>query len=288
MSTTASQPLAGLLWGLLGVACFSGTLVASRLASFELDPIFIGLGRALLPAVLSGLLLWLTRAAPPTGSQWRRLALVAGGVVIGFPLFSSLAVARVPASHAAVFGGLLPLATAGFATLRGGERPHPLFWLFALAGSALVVGYAWWQSAGGWQAADGLMLIAILLCGVGYAEGGRLARELGSWQTICWALLLAAPFLLLPVWLTRPAAITHWQTWAGFAYVSLVSMFIGFFIWYRGLALGGVARVSQVQLLQPFGMMLCGMLVLGEELNTGMLLVTAGVVLCVALGRKAV
>lgn len=288
MSTTASQPLAGLLWGLAGVACFSGTLAASRLASFELDPIFIGLGRALLPAVLGGVLLWLTRAARPTPAQWRRLALVAGGVVIGFPLFSSLAVAQVPASHAAVFGGLLPLATAACAAWRGGERPRPLFWLFALTGSALVVGYAWWQTEGGWQGADGLMLLAIVLCGVGYAEGGRLARELGSWQTICWALLLAAPFLLLPVWLRRPAAISHWQTWAGFAYVSLISMFIGFFVWYRGLALGGVARVSQVQLLQPFGMMLSGMLVLGEQLNPGMLAVTAGVVLCVALGRKAV
>ncbi|WP_024301614.1 DMT family transporter [Pseudogulbenkiania sp. MAI-1] len=288
MSNTASRPLAGLLWGLAGVACFSGTLTASRLASFELDPIFIGLGRALLPALLGGLLLWLTGSPRPTPGQWRRLALVAGGVVIGFPVFSTLAVAQVPASHAAVFGGLLPLATAAFATWRGGERPRPLFWLFALTGSALVVGYAWWQAEGGWQGADGWMLLAILLCGIGYAEGGRLARELGSWQTICWALLLAAPFLLLPVWWYRPAAITHWQTWAGFAYVSLISMFIGFFIWYRGLALGGVARVSQVQLLQPFGMMLTGMLVLGEQLNPGMLLVTAGVVVCVALGRKAV
>lgn len=287
-SIVPSTSLSGFAWGLLGVACFSATMPATRIATAALDPVFIGLGRALVAGLLAVLLLWSTRTRWPTGRQWWALARVAAGVVVGFPLFSSLALAKVSASHATVFAGLLPLVTAGFGAWLAHDRPRWPFWLSAVVGSVLVMGYAAYQAAGVWQLADAWMVVAVLLCGLGYAEGGRLAREIGGWQVICWALVLSMPFLSVPVWLTRPQ---HWdlgwQVWGGFAYVSVVSMFLGFFAWYRGLALGGIARVSQLQLLQPFCSFLLATWLLGEPLDPALLVVAALVAGCVALGRRA-
>ncbi|AXK39589.1 DMT family transporter [Crenobacter cavernae] len=287
LPAAASPSLRGFAYGLAGVACFSGTLPATRLAVAELDPLFIGLGRALVAAGLAALLLLITRQRRPSLAQWARLSLVSLGVVIGFPLFSSLALAEVPANHGALFTGLLPLCTALFGAWFAHERPRAPFWACALAGSVLVTGYAWGEAGGTLQRADGYLLVSIVLCGLGYAEGGRLAREMGSWQVICWALLLAAPFIAWPVWAMRPQHLVHAASWAGFAYVSVVSMFLGFFVWYRGLALGGIARVSQVQLLQPFGGMLAAAWLLGEPLSLGLAAVTAAVAMCVAIGRRA-
>ncbi|KZE31663.1 EamA-like transporter family protein [Crenobacter luteus] len=277
----------GLAYGVAGVACFSGTMPATRLAVAGLDPLFIGLGRALVAAALAALLLAATRQRWPSARQWARLALVSAGVVVGFPLFSSLALASVSANHAALFTGLLPLCTALFGAWFAHERPRAPFWVCALAGSALVTGHAWLAAGGALAGADGYLIVAVVLCGLGYAEGGRLARELGSWQVICWALLLAAPFVAWPVWTARPTGPVDAASWAGFAYVSVVSMFLGFFVWYRGLALGGIARVSQVQLLQPFGGMLAAAALLGESLSWGLVGVTAAVAVCVAVGRRA-
>jgi drug/metabolite transporter (DMT)-like permease len=287
-SNPSSRQLAGLLWGLAGVACFAGTMPATRLALHGLSPIFIGLGRAEVAALPAALLLWITRSAWPTRRQWWALARVALGVVIGFPLFSSLALRTVSASHAAVIGGILPLVTAGFGASLMHERPRWPYWLWAVIGAVLVSGFAISRASGAAQWADGWMLLAVSLCGLGYAEGARLARELGSWRVICWALVLSAPFLLLPVWWQRPVQFDlGWRVWGGFAYVSLISMFLGFFVWYRGLNLGGVALVSQVQLLQPFGTLCVAVLLLDEPFDPAMLLVAAAVAVCVALGRRA-
>jgi drug/metabolite transporter (DMT)-like permease len=207
---------------------------------------------------------------------------------VGFPLLTALALKTITSAHSIVFIGLLPLATALFGVLRGGERPKPLFWLFSGLGSAAVAGFALVSGGAGTLAGDLLMLAAILVCGLGYAEGARLSRRLGGWQVICWALVLALPLMLAITLTSLPAdwSAVSASAWGGLAYVSVFSMLIGFVFWYRGLALGGIAAVGQLQLLQPFfGLLLAGLL-LHEPVSPMMLVVTLGVVLCVAGARR--
>ena len=256
-SVTTSNDTRGMLLGLIGVAIFSLTLPFTRLAvggtEFApngLSPMFVALARALGAAVLAGAWLLWRRAPLPPRSAWRPLALVALGCVIGFPWLTSIAMRTLPAVHGAVLVGILPLATAVFAALLSGEKPSRGFWIMALFGSALVAGFALRQGGGGLHAADLAIFAAVLLAAMGYAAGGRLSQTLGGQQTICWALVLSAP-LLLPVvaWLcwrdAAQIAAADPAAWAEFAYTCVFSMFIGFFFWYRGMALGGVARVDR-------------------------------------------
>ncbi|WP_020649222.1 DMT family transporter [Solimonas variicoloris] len=275
--------------GLIGVLIFSGSLPATRVAVAALDPWFVTWARAAIAGLLAGGLLLALRQPWPRRDELASLALVMLGVVVGFPLFSALALQQVSSAHALVFVGLLPLATAGCAVLRGGERPRPAFWLFALLGSALVLGYALRRETAapaGFGVGDAWMLAAIAVCGLGYAEGARLSRRLGGWQTICWALLLALPLMLPLAWRTRPATPPPAvAAWLALAYVSLFSMLLGFVFWYRGLAQGGIAAVGQLQLLQPlFGLLLAGLL-LGETVEPAMIGVAVAVALCVAAAR---
>lgn len=276
----------GLGHGLLGVAAFGLTLPMTRLALEGLDPLFVGLGRAVVAALPAALVLWLTGQRQPRGREWLILAAVAAGVVVGFPLFSALALRQVPASHGAVVVALLPLATALAATLFGRERPSVGFWLAGAAGAGVVLWFVLRQGGGGAQGADAWLALAVASAALGYALGGRLARTLGGWQVISWALVMAAPFLLLPALAAAPRAPAAPGVWLAFAYVSLVSQWLGFFFWYRGLALGGVARVSQVQLLQPFVTLLAAAWLLGEALRSDLLLFAAAVSACVAVGRR--
>ncbi|WP_248696912.1 DMT family transporter [Roseomonas gilardii] len=209
------------------------------------------------------------------------------GVVIGFPLLTGLALRHITAAHSVVFIGLLPLSTAAFAVLRGSERPRPVFWVFSGFGAATVAGFALGQG-GGSLTGDLLMVSAILLCGLGYAEGATLSRRLGGWQVISWALLLALPIMAVIAVATMPAnlAAVGWRAWTGFAYVSIFSMMLGFVFWYRGLALGGIAGVGQLQLLQPFlGLLLAG-LMLGEPVAWTMIASTMIVILCVVGAKR--
>lgn len=278
----------GWLSGFLGVLIFSGSLPATRVAVGAFEPTFLTLARASIAGVLAAAILLVLRQRRPQRRDLPALLVVALGVVVGFPLLTALALRHVSSAHAIVFVGLLPLATAVFAVLRTGERPRPVFWLFSLLGSALVAGYALAQGGAGSVLGDGLMLAAILACGLGYAEGARLSRRLGSWQVICWVLVLALPLMLpLALW-TRPAdfAAAHWQAWLSLGYVSLFSMLIGFFFWYHGLARGGIAAVGQLQLLQPFfGLALAGLL-LHEQVSPGMAACAAAVAVCVAAARR--
>jgi len=277
----------GLAWGFVGVLAFSATLPATRLAVADLDPVFLGLGRAVVAASLAAVLLAVTRASLPQGTTWPRLAVVAAGVVVGFPLLSAWAMRRVPASHGAVVVGLLPLATAMAGALLAHERPSCRFWACAVAGSAAVVGFALWKGGGAVHAADLLLVGAVIAAAIGYAEGARLARVMAGWQVISWALVLAAPFLAIPTW--RAAANLSdvtWPAWAGFAYVSVVSAYLGFFAWYKGLAEGGIAAVGQLQLLQPFLTILLSALLLGESLDPVTLAAAGFVILAIAIGRS--
>jgi drug/metabolite transporter (DMT)-like permease len=254
---------------------FAVTLPVTRLAvGTEEDPhlsgLFIAMGRAVVAGGLSVLYLWLSKAAWPTRSQWKGLSLVALGVVFGFPLFTSLAMRHVEASHASVITGVLPLATASLAAVMNKQKPSWGFWLCAVTGTGLVVAFALLRSGQAGlhvQTADLLLLCAMALAAVGYAWGARMSQSMGAEQVICWALLMSLPLTIPLAWLGQPTAPVPWSAWAGFAYVSLFSMWLGFFAWYRGLAMGGTVRVSQIQLLQPFLGMLMAIPILGESLD---------------------
>jgi len=274
--------------GLIGVVIFSGSLPATRVAVADFSPLFLTAARAAIAALLGAGVLAFLRQARPGRGDLVSLAIVAAGVVIGFPLLTALALQHITSAHSIVFVGFLPLATAIFAVLRGGERPGPPFWMFSGLGASAVAAFAW--SAGGAISLTGdlLMVGAILVCGLGYAEGAILSRRLGGWQVISWALVLALPPMAGIAILTQPAS---WDgigmpAWLGLAYVAIFSMLLGFVFWYRGLALGGIANVGQLQLLQPFfGLALAGLL-LHEPIAGSMIAATGFVIACVALARK--
>lgn len=279
----------GLIDGLLGVIIFSGSLPATRVAVAQLDPMFLTVARAAIAGVLGLALLIACRQKRPSRADLGPLLIVALGVVVGFPLLTAMALQHVTAAHSIVFIGLLPLATAIFAVLRGGERPRPAFWLFSCLGSALVVGFALSQSMSASPIGDGLMLAAIVVCGLGYAEGAKLSRSLGGWQVISWALVLSLPIMLPLAIVSMPKSFAGIgpPAWLGLAYVSLFSMLIGFVFWYRGLAKGGIASVGQLQLLQPFVGLALAASLLGETVSAAMLAVTVGVILCVVGARRS-
>jgi drug/metabolite transporter (DMT)-like permease len=288
LTTPALEKTSGWINGFIGVVIFSGSLPATRLAVLEFDPVFLTVVRAAIAGVLAVTLLWLFRERRPARDQWLSLLIVAMGVVLGFPLLTALALQHVTSAHSIVFVGLLPLATAIFAVLRGGERPRPVFWMFSILGSALVVGFALAQGLSASPTGDLLMLAAILACGLGYAEGAKLSRTLGGWQVICWALLLSLPVMtILSLWLAPTSFNTiSLSAWLCLGYVSLFSMLIGFVFWYRGLAQGGIAAVGQLQLLQPFFGLALAATLLHEQVSLGMLAVTLGVILCVTGAKK--
>ncbi|HJV99930.1 MAG TPA: DMT family transporter, partial [Arthrobacter sp.] len=280
------RPSSGLWLGLVGVAAFSFTVPFTKVAVAGLSPLFIGSGRAVVAAALAAFALAFTRQRLPRGTQWGRLAVVAAGVVIGFPLLTSFALATTPASHGAVVIALLPAATATAAVLRGRERPPLAFWLITGAGAVAAIAFASMQSGGFGQLhwADVLLLGAVAAAAIGYAEGGLLARELGAWQTVSWALVLASPLMVLLTLLSvaqQPPTATPVQ-WLAFAYIGVVSMFLGFFAWYRGLAIGPIAQVSQIQLIQPVLTICWAGLLLGETLTWSTMVGGLAVILCAA------
>jgi drug/metabolite transporter (DMT)-like permease len=275
-------------YGFIGVLIFSLTLPATRIAVTGFDPVFVGLGRAIVAAGLSLILLVITCQTIPPLRFLPNFAIVTAGVVIGFPLLSAIAMQDAAASHGAVITGLLPLSTALCGAWRAGERPSRGFWLFASLGSALVVFFALLTGGGSIRLADLALLGAVGSAALGYAEGAVLARKFGSWQVICWALMLSVPVLLPIVWQHLPANFSSISTNAvlAFLYVSVFSMFLGFFAWYRGLALGGIARIGQLQLIQPFMTIFASAILLGEHLSIETLGFAAAVIGCVALGKR--
>ncbi|MEE1613207.1 DMT family transporter [Microvirga sp. CF3016] len=278
----------GWISGFVGVLIFSGSLPATRLAVADLDPLFLTLVRACLAGLLGAALLLVLRQKRPDRNDLPALAIVSLGVVIGFPLLTALALRHVTAAHSIVFVGLLPLTTAIFGVLRGGERPQRAFWIFSGLGGCLVAGFALLQGFSASPVGDLLMLGAILLCGLGYAEGATLSRRIGGWQVISWALVLSLPVTAPLTLLTWPSSLSGvgLPAWLGLAYVSLFSMLIGFVFWYRGLALGGIAGVGQLQLLQPFFGLFWAALLLHETVGWSMIVVTLAVIGCVVGAKR--
>lgn len=279
----------GLLLGLVGVATFALTLPMTRLAVADLDPVWVGLARALCAAVPAALWLAWTRAPWPPRDTLPALAGVALGVILGFPTLSSIAMRDVDASHGAVVLGVLPLATALAAAWLAGERPSRGFWAWALLGAAIVCAFALRAGGGAPQPADAMLVLAVAAAAVGYALGGQLAQRLGGPRTICWALVLAAPVIAPAVaWLGwRHGVQAGPSAWLGFAYVTLFSQLLGFFAWYKALAIGGIARVSQVQLLQTFMTLGFAWAIGLERPDAATWAFAAAVVLVVALQRRA-
>ncbi|MBS7698408.1 MULTISPECIES: DMT family transporter [unclassified Chelatococcus] len=278
----------GWINGLVGVVIFSGSLPATRVAVMQFDPVFLTVARAAIAGVLALCLLIIFKERRPSREDLISLAIVAVGVVVGFPLLTALALQHVTSAHSIVFVGLLPLATAIFAVIRGGERPKPAFWIFSILGSAVVAGFAATQGIAASPVGDLLMLAAIIVCGLGYAEGAKLSRRLGGWQVISWALALSLPIMIVLAIIYVPPTLSGIEgpAWLGLAYVSLFSMLIGFVFWYRGLAQGGIAAVGQLQLLQPFFGLALAATLLHEPVSGMMLVVTIAVILCVAGARK--
>jgi drug/metabolite transporter (DMT)-like permease len=281
---------AGLGWGALGVLGFSLTVPLTRVAVDALSPLFVSAARGVIAALLAAVALAATRQRRPRGRQWLRLAVVGGGVVVGFPVLTSFALQDAPASHGAMVVALLPAATAVAVVLRTGERPHPAFWLAAGSGAAAAVVFASLHGGGvgGLHAADVLLLAAVGAAALGYAEGGLLARELGAWQTVSWALVVCAPVMvvLALVALAADPLSAGSAQWGAFAYLSVVSMFLAFFAWYRGLGLGPMAQVSQVQLVQPVLSIGWAALLLGEDVAATTLVGALAVIGCAALAVR--
>ena len=278
----------GLFLGTIAVVMFGLTLPVTRFISPHLDPIFIGLGRASFAAVLAALFLFISRLPIPSRKQFKQISLVALGVVIGFPVCSAWAMQSLPASHGGVVLGVLPLATAAASRLVSDERPSFSFWMVGATGSALVVGYSLLQGGGAILIGDLALFLAVLSASFGYAIGGKLSKEMAGWQVISWALVIAFPVTLIPTIHFAPDDLTQIDeaTIIGFLYLALVSQLFGFFIWYKALAIGGIARVSQAQLLQPFVTLLVSAWVLSETVSAITYLFIIAVVAIVAIGKK--
>jgi drug/metabolite transporter (DMT)-like permease len=246
------------------------------------------MARAGIAGLLALAALLLFKEKRPAKAQLFSLTIVAMGAVVGFPLLSALALQYITSAHSLVFIGMLPLTTAIFGVLRGGERPRPIFWFFSILGSLLVVSFAIAQGLSASPIGDLLMLLAVIFCGLGYAEGAKLSKSLGGWQVISWALVMSLPLVIpLMIFLLPPSfAKVSFSAWAGLAYVSIFSMLIGFVFWYRGLAQGGIAAVGQLQLLQPFFGLALAATLLHEQVSIGMIGTTVCVILCVAGSRK--
>ncbi|MGL4975191.1 MAG: DMT family transporter [Bosea sp. (in: a-proteobacteria)] len=278
----------GMLLGLVGVIVFGGTLPMTRLAVAEISPVFVTFARPALAGLLAaGVLLALRKPLPERRLFWP-MFIASAALVWGFPGFSNFAMKLIPSAHGGIVAGILPLATAVAAAIVLHERPPAVFWVVALAGAALVTGFAMRDSGGALSSGHGLMLLAVAVCAVGYVYAGRLSKGMPGWEVISWMLVMALPLSLPGMWLTWPPKLTSvgWPALGGFVYITLLSQYLGFFAWNAGLAMGGVARVSQVQLLQSFVTLSFAAFLLGEQVAPSTWIVAAAVVGLVVAARK--
>jgi len=283
-----SRETLGLLLGFIGVAVFGGTLPATRIAVSAIDPIALTALRTAIAGLCSLVLLIVLRRPLPPRRLWPQLAVAMLGVCILFPFLMALAVQTVDASHGGVVLGILPVATALVAVLITHERPKPLFWIASMVGAALVVGFALRQGGGTLSSGDLLLLAAVAVSAIGYAFSGRLTAEMPGWEVISWVLVMGLPISLPAAVFTLPADLTDipLKPWLALLYVALFSQWIGFFAWNAGMAMGGIARVSQVQLLQPFITFALAACFNGETITLQTVLFASAVVATVAISTR--
>jgi drug/metabolite transporter (DMT)-like permease len=283
-----NHPLLGLVLGLFAVTLFGASPPATRAAVEALDPYFVTAARGAAAGLLAlGVLAVLRRPVP-----WRDLpvlVLISLCLVVGFPGMMALALTTLTSAHGGVILGLLPIATAIAAVFVAGERPSLFFWAMSLLGAVLVVAFSLPHGGIVPSPADLLLIVAVAICGTGYALAGNLSRRMPGWEVISWAVVLSLPVLLpltLILW-PQEAASAPWPSWAGLAYVALVSQYLGFWLWNSALAIGGVARIGQLQLLQTFATLAIAAVLLGEAVTLRMLFFATAVVVVVALGVRA-
>lgn len=279
----------GMFLGALGVVGFSLTLPATSVAVPYFGETIVGLGRTVVAAILISLIFLLKRESLPNKRHLKSLAIVAFGAVLAFPLLTTYAMKSLPVSHGAIEVALLPLATAGFAIWRGGERPSRRYWLASIIATVTVILYAVYLGLGQLQTGDIALILAVLILGLSYAEGGKLSKEMGSWQVIAWAIIIGAPFFILPVALSISPEMLQApiEAWGSLLYLSVISQFLAYVAWYGGMSLGGIARVGQIQYLQPFLMITFSVLFLGESITWLTIVLAIIVVGCVILGKSA-
>lgn len=278
----------GMLFGLFGVIAFGLTLPMTKIIVPYLDPIFIGLGRSAFATIIAVVLLLKFTNTIPNKKQIFQLAIIAIGVIIGFPIFTTIAMQSVPASHGAIVVGILPLATAIVGAIIAKEKPSFAFWLVSLIGTALVIGFTLIEGKGSFHKADFALFIAVISVSIGYAIGGKLSKELGGWQVICWALVISFPLIIIPTINHAPQNLfdLSLSTYLGFLYLTIMSQLIGFFLWYKGLAMGGIVRVSQIQLVQTFITIIASVILLNEVIDIQVIIFAILVVSSVWIGKK--
>lgn len=288
-SQLAGAQSGGLLWGSLGVIMFSMSLPATRAAVSGFSPVFVTSARAAIAGALALLVMTTVRGRWPARRHWPGLLVVAIGVVVGYPLLTTIALTQVEAVHGVVVTALLPAATAIAGVLLARERPSAAFWLSTGAGLVSVLVFAMMQGSGHLAEADWLLLLAVVACAAGYAAGGVLSREMGGPWVIGWALILCLPVSLpLSVWHWDPSAgRANLPAWIGLLYVALISQYLGFVAWYRGLALGGIARVGQLKLAQPVLSLLLAVVLLGETATPSTVIAAAAVLACLVVIQRS-
>ncbi|GKV57006.1 hypothetical protein NCCP2222_29530 [Sporosarcina sp. NCCP-2222] len=279
----------GMVLGLIGIICFSLTLPATSIAVPYFGETIVGLGRTVIAAIVVGTIFIIKKQSIPNKRQFISLLIVAIGAVLAFPLLTTFAMKTLPVSHGAIELALLPLATAGFAMWRGGERPSKRYWIASIMGAVTVLAYAVYLGVGQLQKGDIALIAAVVILGLSYAEGGKLSKELGSWQVIAWAILIGAPFFIIPVSFSISVHMLQApiEAWISLFYLGVVSQFLAYVAWYGGMSLGGIARVGQIQYLQPFIMIAFSVLFLGESITWLSIGLAIIVVMCVIIGKNA-
>ncbi|MFC8957883.1 DMT family transporter [Streptomyces sp. NPDC057101] len=286
----AADPLRrGTLLAVLGVVCFSLTFPSTVWGLESFGPWSLVAVRSALAGLIAAAFLLVGRVPLPERRHWAGLAVVACGVVIGFPLLTTLALQTSTTSHAAVVVGLLPLTTATFAALRTGRRPSRTFWSAAVAGAVVVLGFTLQQSGGAVSRGDLYLFGALLVCAAGYTEGGRLARQMPGWQVIGWALVLCLPLMLAGSAVALSLEPVHLNAHGviGLLWVAAGSTFLGLYVWYRGMASIGIPKASQLQLAQPLLTLFWSVFLLGETLPLAAPLAAVGVLVCIAVTQRA-